>query len=254
MNKRTGINIGYTILSLSAFVTIWYIYVIFFQVPAFILPSPYAVLREFLYQLTQLSFYINVLYTLIEVLLGFTCSLILGCGAGYQIGKHTHVRALCMPILVFFQVSPKIALIPIFIIWFGLGFGSKLFVVFIMSFFPILEAMLLGLKEIPDDMYECMRIMKANRKQILRTLEIPFCLPYFLSSCKVSIIQAIIGATVAEWMAGQIGIGYMQSFASSTFNSTLLITGIVTTIGMGILLYHGISLIEKRLLFKRGID
>ncbi|MFQ7536711.1 MAG: ABC transporter permease [Clostridium sp.] len=82
-----------------------------------------------------MDFYKNLLYTLSEVLFGFALSVLFGIIVGYCIGKHPHIKQLSMPLLVFFQVSPKIALIPIFIIWFGLGYGSKLFIVFIMSFF-----------------------------------------------------------------------------------------------------------------------
>ncbi len=152
-----------------------------------------------------------------------------------------------MPLLVFFQVSPKIALIPIFIIWFGLGYGSKLFIVFIMSFFPIIEGVLLGLGHIPKEMYAYMQVLNADRRQIFTQLEFPCCIPYLLSSFKISILQAIIGATVAEWMAGQLGIGYLQSFASSTFDSPLLISGILFTILLGILLYAAVNLLEQRL-------
>lgn len=237
-------TITYTVISLTVFVLVWQLYISIFDVPAFILPSPVTVGKEMINQITQVSFYKNMLYTLSEVLLGFALSIVFGLLIGYFIGKHPHIKRLSMPLLVFFQVSPKIALIPIFIIWFGLGYGSKLFVVFIMSFFPIIESILLSLGNISKEMYEYMKILKANRIQILTQLEAPCCIPYILSSFKVGIIQAIIGATVAEWMAGQLGIGYLQSFASSTFNSPLLITGIAFTILLGILLYGGVTLLE----------
>ncbi|MFQ7536710.1 MAG: ABC transporter permease [Clostridium sp.] len=113
--------------------------------------------------------------------------------------------------------------------------------------FPIIEGVLLGLGHIPKEMYAYMQVLNADRRQIFTQLEFPCCIPYLLSSFKISILQAIIGATVAEWMAGQLGIGYLQSFASSTFDSPLLISGILFTILLGILLYAAVNLLEQRL-------
>lgn len=247
MSRHKKEAIWYTLLSLSVFIFLWYAYVTFFHIPSFILPTPTAVAKEMVFQLTQMDFYKNLLYTLSEVLFGFALSVLFGIIVGYCIGKHPHIKQLSMPLLVFFQVSPKIALIPIFIIWFGLGYGSKLFIVFIMSFFPIIEGVLLGLGHIPKEMYAYMQVLNADCRQIFTQLEFPCCIPYLLSSFKISILQAIIGATVAEWMAGQLGIGYLQSFASSTFDSPLLISGILFTILLGILLYAAVNLLEQRL-------
>ena len=107
-----------------------------------------------------------------------------------------------------------------------------------MSFFPIIEGVLLGLGHIPKEMYAYMQVLNADRRQIFTQLEFPCCIPYLLSSFKISILQAIIGATVAEWMAGQSG---------STFDSPLLISGILFTILLGILLYAAVNLLEQRL-------
>ena len=130
MSRHKKEAIWYTLLSLSVFIFLWYAYVTFFHIPSFILPTPTAVAKEMVFQLTQMDFYKNLLYTLSEVLFGFALSVLFGIIVGYCIGKHPHIKQLSMPLLVFFQVSPKIALIPIFIIWFGLGYGSKLFIVF----------------------------------------------------------------------------------------------------------------------------
>ncbi|HBQ73789.1 MAG TPA: ABC transporter permease, partial [Erysipelotrichaceae bacterium] len=157
MSRHKKEAIWYTLLSLSVFIFLWYAYVTFFHIPSFILPTPTAVAKEMVFQLTQMDFYKNLLYTLSEVLFGFALSVLFGIIVGYCIGKHPHIKQLSMPLLVFFQVSPKIALIPIFIIWFGLGYGSKLFIVFIMSFFPIIEGVLLGLGHIPKEMYAYMQ-------------------------------------------------------------------------------------------------
>lgn len=241
----------YAMISLCLFVIVWQLYISLFQIPKFILPSPILVFQELAYQLTQGSFYLHLGYTIIEIFIGFSFSIVIGSFIGYKIFKNNHLRELCMPILVFFQVAPKIALVPIFIIWFGLGFSSKLFIVFIMSFFPIIEGIINGLQNVDKDRYALMHILKASKKQILLTVEIPSCLPSFFASLKVGVIQAIIGATVAEWMAGQNGIGYLQTFASSTFDSPLLVAGIFVTILLGVVLYGLINLLETKYSYEK---
>ena len=208
MSRHKKEAIWYTLLSLSVFIFLWYAYVTFFHIPSFILPTPTAVAKEMVFQLTQMDFYKNLLYTLSEVLFGFALSVLFGIIVGYCIGKHPHIKQLSM---------------------------------------PIIEGVLLGLGHIPKEMYAYMQVLNADRRQIFTQLEFPCCIPYLLSSFKISILQAIIGATVAEWMAGQLGIGYLQSFASSTFDSPLLISGILFTILLGILLYAAVNLLEQRL-------
>lgn len=250
MTKRK--KIIYNLISLGLFFIAWQLYITCFQVPSFILPSLFDSLKELAYQFTQLSFYMHVAYTCLEIFIGFSCAVALGSVLGYVIYKHKHTRELFMPILVFFQVAPKIALIPMFIIWFGLGFSSKILIVLIMSFFPVIEGVINGMQSITKNQYDLMRILKANKKQVLMKLEIPSCMPAFFAALKVGVTQAIIGATVAEWMAGQNGIGYLQTFASSSFNSPLLVAGIIVTILLGILLYFGIDVLENRISYRHA--
>src|SRR5699024_12435246 len=184
------------------------------------------------------------LYTLSEVLIGFSFSVIFGLLIGFFININETIKSLSMPFLVFFQVIPKIAIVPLLIIWFGLGYYSKIFIVFIMSFFPIVEGTIQGLISIPIERYELFAILQSSRKDRLFKLELPSILPSLFPAMKNSIIQALIGATVAEWMSGQFGLGYLQTFANSTFDATLLISGILFTILIGIVLYSFISLLE----------
>ncbi|WP_440897639.1 ABC transporter permease [Amphibacillus sp. Q70] len=246
----------YTTLSLTLFILVWYLYIRLNQVPTFILPTPVQVFEELIKQFSDGEIWTHLLITLFEVIVGFSIAVILGMLMGYVISKNKQAKELFMPLLVFFQVMPKIALVPIFIIWFGLGMTSKLFVVVAMSFFPIIEGVIEGLIKIPNDFYDLLKTFKSTKMQVLTKLELPFILPTLLPALKVGVIQAIIGATVAEWMAGQYGLGYIQTFASSTFNTSLLITGVIITILLGIVLYSIIDLVERRtvLTWQNGVD
>lgn len=248
MNSRTK----YGIFSMIFFVLIWGSYVHFFEVPAFILPTPLSVFDTIITMLEDTNFYKHMLYTLSEVLIGFSASIIFGLFIGFVININKTIKSLSMPFLVFFQVIPKIALVPILIIWFGLGYYSKIFIVFIMSFFPIVEGTIQGLISIPEERYDLFKVMQSSKKDRLFKLELPSILPSLFPAMKNSVIQALIGATVAEWMSGQFGLGYLQTFASSTFDAPLLISGILFTIFIGIILYGLISLLENKLLAQRS--
>lgn len=236
------------IISTALLLIIWQVYITQANVPGFMLPSPLKVLQEIAQQLTGSSIWYHIAVTSIETLSGFLLAVLLGIASGYAIYKSENLRITVMPFLIFFQVAPKIALVPIFIIWFGLGFFSKVIVVFSMVYFPIVLGMLDGLQAIPKDMRDFMKILGADRKQLFRSLEIPYALPALFAAFKIGIVQALIGATVAEWMSGQSGLGYLQTFASSTFNTPLLMAGIFFTIALGLLFYEVIQLLERRLL------
>src|SRR5699024_8650589 len=160
MNSRTK----YGVLSLILFIFICEGYVRLFSVPTFILPMPTAVFNTIIELLTDSSFYVHILYTLSEVLIGFSFSVIFGLLIGFFININETIKSLSMPFLVFFQVIPKIAIVPLLIIWFGLGYYSKIFIVFIMSFFPIVEGTIQGLISIPIERYELFAILQSSRK------------------------------------------------------------------------------------------
>lgn len=236
------------LLSVALLVIIWQLYITQANVPAFMLPSPMNVFKEIVNQMISGKIWPHLLITGFETVAGFVLATIFGLVLGYFIYKNETIRLTLMPFLIFFQVAPKIALVPIFIIWFGLGLFSKLFVVFSMVFFPIIIGMIDGMNAIPKDMYDLMTVIKADRSQVFRSLELPYALPAIFAALKVGIIQAIIGATVAEWMSGQNGLGYLQTYAASTFNTPLLIAGIFFTIFLGLIFYAIIEYFESHFL------
>lgn len=239
----------WTVASLALFILVWQFYVTVGNVAAFVLPQPIDVLHELVNQLARGTLLPEIGTTAFETIVGFLLGVILGMVTGYFVYRSETVRVTLMPFLVFFQVAPKIALVPIFIIWFGLGMFSKLFVVFSMVFFPIALGMNEGLSSIPSTMRDLMDVLHSSRTQTFFKLELPYALPQLFSSFKVGIVQALIGATVAEWMSGQGGLGYIQTNASSTFNTPLLMVGILLTIVLGLILWSIISFAEKRTCF-----
>ncbi|RHP67625.1 ABC transporter permease [Clostridium sp. OF03-18AA] len=242
-------TIGEYALSVGVFIAIWWIYVAVKHVPAYILPSPPKVWNSLEKMFVKGTVYLHLWTTTYEVILGFVIGAFLGIVLGYIFIKVDALKTMLMPYLIFLQTAPKIALVPLFVIWFGIGLVSKVVLIISMVLFPVLSGMMLGLESIPPDVRNLMKILKASKWQIFSQVEMQYSLPALFASMKVGIVQAVIGAIVAEWMSGKQGLGYILTYASSTYDTPMLLAGIIVTIILGIATYQVISVLEDKFLY-----
>ena len=242
-------TIGEYALSVGVFIAIWWIYVAVKHVPAYILPSPPKVWNSLEKMFVKGTVYPHLWTTTYEVILGFVIGAFLGIVLGYIFIKVDALKTMLMPYLIFLQTAPKIALVPLFVIWFGIGLVSKVVLIISMVLFPVLSGMMLGLESIPPDVRNLMKILKASKWQIFSQGEMQYSLPALFASMKVGIVQAVIGAIVAEWMSGKQGLGYILTYASSTYDTPMLLAGIIVTIILGIATYQVISVLEDKFLY-----
>ena len=242
-------TIGEYALSVGVFIAIWWIYVAVKHVPAYILPSPPKVWNSLEKMFVKGTVYPHLWTTTYEVILGFMIGAFLGIVLGYIFIKVDALKTMLMPYLIFLQTAPKIALVPLFVIWFGIGLVSKVVLIISMVLFPVLSGMMLGLESIPPDVRNLMKILKASKWQIFSQVEMQYSLPALFASMKVGIVQAVIGAIVAEWMSGKQGLGYILTYASSTYDTPMLLAGIIVTIILGIATYQVISVLEDKFLY-----
>ena len=242
-------TIGEYALSVGVFIAIWWLYVAVKHVPAYILPSPPKVWNSLEKMFVKGTVYLHLWTTTYEVILGFVIGAFLGIVLGYIFIKVDALKTMLMPYLIFLQTAPKIALVPLFVIWFGIGLVSKVVLIISMVLFPVLSGMMLGLESIPPDVRNLMKILKASKWQIFSQVEMQYSLPALFASMKVGIVQAVIGAIVAEWMSGKQGLGYILTYASSTYDTPMLLAGIIVTIILGIATYQVISVLEDKFLY-----
>lgn len=242
-------TIGEYALSVGVFIAIWWIYVAVKHVPAYILPSPPKVWNSLEKMFVKGTVYPHLWTTTYEVILGFVIGAFLGIVLGYIFIKVDALKTMLMPYLIFLQTAPKIALVPLFVIWFGIGLVSKVVLIISMVLFPVLSGMMLGLESIQPDVRNLMKILKASKWQIFSQVEMQYSLPALFASMKVGIVQAVIGAIVAEWMSGKQGLGYILTYASSTYDTPMLLAGIIVTIILGIATYQVISVLEDKFLY-----
>lgn len=237
------------LISIGAFVLVWQIYVSVADVPEFVLPGPVSVFSEFVDIFATGMVWPHLLVTSLEVVLGFVIGAFGGIVIGYLFVKIDFIKTAFMPYLIFIQTAPKIALVPLFVVWFGIGLLSKVVLIISMVVFPVMAGMVLGIDSMPADARNLMKVLKSSRWQLFSKVEMMYSLPALFSGMKIGIVQAVIGAIVAEWMSGKQGLGYILTYASSTYDTPLLIAGITVTIILGVLTYEAIGVCENRWLY-----
>lgn len=221
-------------------------------VPPFILPAPTAIFSA-LIEHRVLLFGEHLPATLQETLLGF--ALAVCCGTGLGVGMHMYVllEKAVYPLLVVSQTIPMIALSPIFIMWFGYTLWSKVAVVFLTAFFPVVVAVYDGLRKSGGQYKELLQTLGADRWQILKKTQIPPALPSFFSGLKLSIVYCVIGATIGEWLGGSKGLGYFSRRMAGTLQSAEMFAAVFLLSVLGVFLFLCMAVLEKIILKKRGI-
>lgn len=248
MNKALR-GISEYAVSVGVFLFAWHLYVTIKDVPAYVLPSPGKVGTSLVALFVKGTIWAHLGTTTFEVILGFIVGAFLGIVIGYIFVKIDFLKTALMPYLIFAQTAPKIALVPLFVVWFGIGLVSKIVLIISMVLFPILSGTMLGLESIPANVRDLMKVLKASKWQMFSKVEMLYALPSLFSSFKVGIVQAVIGAIVAEWMSGKQGLGYILTYASSTYNTPMLLAGIIVTILLGIVTYEIVNFMENKALY-----
>jgi len=234
----------------AIFVLAWELATTTFQVPAVIMPRPAAVWGV-LKQHHALLFD-HALQTTGECFLGFFLAVAIGITLGIAVAASEMVREALYPNLVFFQLIPKIALAPLFIVWFGIGGESRLAFAIFIAFFPIFVATASGLAAAERDLVRLCQALTATRWQILTMVRLPGALPEIFSGLRIGVTMAIIGIIVGEFIVAQKGLGYIILFGSSRADTALILAGIAILCAIGLAMFGLVVLVEKIVLARMG--
>jgi NitT/TauT family transport system permease protein len=233
-----------SILLFLAVVVIWEAVARLFKLPEFVLPAPSSILKVLVARQGALS--VAAWVTAKEVLYGFVLSSIIGALVAMVIARFAAFGRALYPLVVLFQTVPKIALAPLFILWFGFDLLPKVSLIVVMAFFPVAINMLVGLQSVDPNLVALMRSVGASRNEILWRVQIPNSLPYLMAGLKVAVTLAVIGAIVGEFAGAQAGLGYMIQFASTQMETALVFAALVEVSVLGLLFYYAIEIIEWR--------
>ncbi|MDN4604809.1 ABC transporter permease [Paenibacillus sp. F6_3S_P_1C] len=236
---------GLFLLLMLLLLIIWEWIVRMGWVPSFIIPAPTSIASS-LYEHRRLLLTTHLPNTLMEVVVGFGLSI--GAGIALATGMHMNrsMEKALYHFIVISQTIPLIALSPVFILWFGYTLWSKVAVVFLIAFFPIVVSTYDGLRQGDPEQRELLLTMGASKWDIFRKLQIPLALPSFFSGLKMSVVYCVVGATIGEWLGGSKGLGYFSRRMSSNMNTDAMFAAIVLLSLLGIALFVLIAWLERR--------
>ena len=237
-------RIAPTLLIISVFV-FWELFCLIGGISELILPRPTRIISA----LFEYAFAIwpHAWQTLYTTLVGFTFGVMIGLSLGILIGSFKLAYDTAYPLLVGISSIPKVAVVPIFVLWFGAGTVPAVLTAMIICVFPIVVNVSTGIATIEPELEDVMRSLKANRWEILWNVGLPRSMPYFFASLKVAITLSFVGSVIAETVASNKGVGNMMLIASSSFNVPLVFAGLMVLAIMGISLYAIFSFFEHRM-------
>jgi NitT/TauT family transport system permease protein len=215
-----------------------------FKLPAFVLPPPSAIVGVLVARQRDLGYAAWI--TAQEIASGVLLSGVAGAAVALIIARFATFGRALYPLVVLFQNVPKVALAPLFILWFGFDLAPKVVLIVVIAFFPVAINMLVGLQTVDANLIALMRSVGATRNEILWRIQIPNSLPYLMAGLKVAITLAVIGAIVGEFAGAQAGLGYMIQFASTQMQTSLVFAALVEVSVLGMLFYYAIEWIERR--------
>lgn len=242
--RMSWVTLAPWLYTLGLFV-LWELLVIALEMPPTILPAPSRVFQAILQYWSPI--WKNSLQTLYTTTLGFAIAVVAGLGIGLFIGWSKTIYAGLYPLMIGFNAIPKVALVPILVIWFGIGTIPAVLTAFLISFFPIVVNVATGLVTIEPETEDVLRALGARKMDIMLKVGIPRSMPYFFGSLKIAITLAFVGSVVSETVASNYGLGNMMSSAQSQFNVPLVFAGLLMLAVEGIAMYAFMAWIERRM-------
>ncbi|MGO4283276.1 ABC transporter permease [Bosea sp. TAB14] len=222
----------------------WELFCVISGMSDLILPRPSQVLATLVQRFPVL--WPHILQTLATTMLGFVLGVALGVVLGAIIGVSRTAYDTAYPLLIGFSSIPKVAVVPIFVLWFGSGTVPAVLTSLSICFFPIVVNIATGLAATEPEMEDVLKALGASKFDILWNVGLPRTMPFFFASLKVAITYAFVGTVLAETVASNRGIGNVMMTASSNFNVPLVFAGLFILAGLGVALYVAFSLIEMR--------
>lgn len=227
------------------FLLFWEAVVWLFSIPQFFLPPPSAIAQAMVEYWPAI--YRNSLFTLSTTALGFALAVGFGLLLGLVIGWSRTIYAGIYPLMIGFNAIPKVAVVPILVLWFGIGFVPAVLTAFLISFFPIVVNVATGLATIEPELEDVLKALGASKLDIMRKVGIPRSLPYFFGSLKIAITLAFVGSVISETIASNTGIGNLMLQAQAQFQVPLIFAGLIALAVEGIVMYWLMAVLETRM-------
>src|SRR5881227_1962096 len=231
------------ILLIALLLVLWQLAILIFRIPPYLIPAPLDVVKQLYLEWPRL--WRETLVTTYATLGGFALSIAFGIPMALMIAYSRTIESFVYPLLVFSQSVPKIAIAPLFVVWFGFGIIPKVIAAFMLGFFPVVVSTVVGFKSVDPDMLDLARSMKASRWQTFLHISLPNAMPSIFAGLKVSVTLAVVGAVVGEFVGSNSGIGYLLQIANGNFDLPLMFAALTVLSAIGVLLFVAIDVIER---------
>ncbi|MBJ3776974.1 ABC transporter permease [Acuticoccus sp. 2012] len=223
---------------------VWEIACRVFDVPRFVLPTPSMIFASLVKWHAVIA--THAAQTLYTTLIGFAFAVVAGLVIGIAVGTSRLLYKALYPILIAFNSVPKVAIVPVLVIWFGIGTIPAAITAFLLAFFPIVVNVAAGLATVEPELEDVLRSLGASKRKILMKVGLPRSMPYFFASLKVAITLALVGSVISETIASNAGIGYLMLNASSRFDVPLVFAGLFVVAALGVAIYALFATVETR--------
>ena len=239
-------NNSQTILTFIIVLLVWHFGVVLFGVKEFILPTPIAAIQT-LFQ-GKFRWPMNFMATFYEVVGGFLISGLVGVILGVAVVWSEWLKRTILPLLVFLNSLPKIAVAPLFMIWFGYGILPNILIVFLISFFPVVINTATGLMAVEEDLLDLVNYLHATKWQKMRKIQLPNSLPYVFSGLKIAATTAVTGAIVGEFVASDKGLGSVIIASQTTLATPVIFGSLILITVIGMVLFGFVGIMERTLM------
>jgi len=243
MRLQIASRVGYPLAGLVLIVAAWALACWLANIPTVVLPTPDKVLRSMIVRGDLLVS--EGWVTLKETLFGFVLALAVGLPLAVAVANSRPLNLMFYPLLIALQSVPKVALAPIVLVWLGTGLESKLAIVWLVAFFPIIVDTTAGLRSTPRELLELADSLTATPMQIFVKVQFPAALPYVITGAKVAITLAVIGAVIGEFVGSSEGLGFLLLSATSQLDTPLAFAALFALSVLGVLVYLMVELAER---------
>src|SRR4030088_3533284 len=232
-------------IPIALFCAVWEDACVLLKIPAYIVPAPHRVVEKIINNGPLL--YSHALISMAEILIGFVLASVCAVLCAIAMVHSRRVEAVLEPFLVVSQVVPKVALAPLFIIWFGHGILPKIIIAMLIAFFPVLVNAVVGLRSVDGEIIELMDSIAANRRQLFWRVRLPTSLPYIFPALKVAALLSVVGAMVGEFVGSDRGLGYLMVLGDVNLDTDLLFASLAVVTAFGMIIYSTIEIFERRI-------
>ena len=232
------------LLTVAALLLTWEAAVRLFAIPAFLLPPPSAVLRAG-FAIPGTVWLGHVWATLRVVLMGYAAAVLVAVPLAVALASSRLLSRTLYPLLVVVQSTPIVAIAPIIVVTLGAGALPRVFITFLITFFPIVVSTITGLQATPPELIELSRALRAGRRREILHIRLPFAVPHLFAALRVSTTLAVIGAVVAEFVAAEQGLGYFIAYATSNLRTAAAFAGLAVLVAISLALFHAVTVVQR---------